>query len=158
MIESISNLANLSWVLGELAAAETSLREYILHVRPGRLAYALANLAGVLTERGDLVTALEIARQAIPTLNEKGEAWNFMDHLALRSALAGRLTEAARLRGYADSVHETENAAREPNEARARAHLLRLLTAHFDGATLERLFEEGRCLSEDAACRLALAG
>ena len=56
VLESLGNLADVSWSLGELDAAEALLREYISmrgspYVRRSRLGFAFANLAGVLTER-----------------------------------------------------------------------------------------------------------
>ncbi|HWD35876.1 MAG TPA: winged helix-turn-helix domain-containing protein, partial [Casimicrobiaceae bacterium] len=56
-LESIGNLADVSWTLGDLAGAEAALREYIVmrgspFVRRSGLGNALGNLAGVLTEQG----------------------------------------------------------------------------------------------------------
>jgi predicted ATPase/DNA-binding winged helix-turn-helix (wHTH) protein len=161
VIESLSNLADISWALGDLEAAEALLREYIAmrgsrFLRRSRIGFALCNLAGVLTERGDLVAALEAAREGLPLLEDGGEAWSFMDHLALRAALAGKHASAARLAGRADASHATRECPREPNEARARSRLHAALHEQFDLNTLEALLAEGRAMSEQEASRMAL--
>ena len=161
VVESISNLADISWALGDLAAAEASLREYIAmrgsrFLRRSRIGFALCNLAGVLTERGDFVAALEAAREGLPLLEDAGEAWSFMDHLALRAELAGKHASAARLAGHADALHAARECPREPNEARARTRLHAVLNEHFDSATLEQLLAEGGAMTEQEACRMAL--
>ena len=161
VIESLSNLADISWALGDLEAAEASLREYIAMrgsrlLRRSRIGFALCNLTGVLTERGDLSAALEAAREGLPLLQDGGEAWSFMDHLALRAALAGKYADAARLAGYADASHATRECPREPNEARARSRLQAVLHERFEFNTLEPLLAEGRAMTEQEACRTAL--
>jgi DNA-binding winged helix-turn-helix (wHTH) protein/tetratricopeptide (TPR) repeat protein len=82
-LDSIINLASVSWALGDLAAAEKSLREYIAmrgkpYVRRTGLGGALGNLAGVLAERGQLAEALAAAREALPLLADgvtPGVSW-----------------------------------------------------------------------------------
>ena len=155
-------LADVTWALGDLAAAEASFREAIAMLRKSpasrkrTLGTALANLAGVLTERGNVVAAMEAAREALPLLSGVGRAWRFMDHLALRAALAGKVVNAAQLVGFADSTALTKGAARETNEARARTRVHALLRERLDPAGLEHLLAKGAKLTEDEACRLAL--
>ena len=79
-----------------------------------------------------------------------------LDHLALRAALAGKLANAARIAGYADSIHTAEKTTRQPNEARAHERLHALLREKLEPGELALLFAEGAKLSEDEACRLAL--
>jgi tetratricopeptide (TPR) repeat protein len=162
-LESMSNLADVSWSLGDLAGAEASLREYIAmrgtsYVRRVGLGFALGNLAGVLTERGRLSQAREAAAEALPLLAEAGNVWVFMDHFALRTAIGGDERGAARLAGFADTAYASKHAARPPNEARARNRLQSLLEAAFDRPELERLLAEGEGMTEDEACRLAVEG
>ncbi len=155
-------LADVTWVLGDLAAAEASFRESIAMVRKSptsrkrTLGTALANLAGVLTERGNIVAALEAAREALPLLSGVGRAWRFMDHLALRAALAGKIVSAAQIVGFADSTAVINGAAREPNEARAHTRVYALLRERLDPVELERLLANGAKMTEDEACRMAL--
>jgi tetratricopeptide (TPR) repeat protein len=159
VLESVSNLADISWSLGELDAAEASLREYIAmrgspYVRRSRLGFALANLAGVLTQRDDLDGALRAAREALPLLADAAEAWCFMDHFALRAALAGKLDDAAIIAGYADAIHALKEAQRDPNEARARERLHALLRDRIFVQKLESLLERGAGMSEAEVCQL----
>jgi hypothetical protein len=121
------------------------------------LGWALTSLAGALTMRGELDEALAAAREGLPLLGEDGSAWIFIDHVALRAALAGKLSDAARLAGHSDHIWSAKQATRHPVEARLRDNLLALLREKLPDDELERLFAEGAKLSEDEACRLALA-
>lgn len=91
--------------------------------RQSSIGYALGNLAGTLTERGDLDEALTAARDGLSLLAFSGNAWIFMDHFALRAALAGKIENAARVAGCADAIFVAKGATRERNEARARDRL-----------------------------------
>lgn len=154
-------LANLRWALGDLEAAEAAFVEYVTMLQASSaarhefLGFALCNLAGLLTERGELDRALAAAREGLPLLGA-GKAWIFADHVALRAALAGRATDAAHLAGYADAMRACKQAPREPNEARARERLQTLLTNRFGAVERERLLADGAQLGDDDACRLAL--
>jgi tetratricopeptide (TPR) repeat protein len=156
------SLADVTWALGDLAAAEASFRESLGLLRKSptarkrNLGTTLANLAGVLTERGNVVAALEAAREALPLLSGVGRAWRFMDHLALRAALAGKVVNAAQLVGFADSMALINGTAREPNEARAHARVHALLRERLDPVELEHLLAKGAKITEDESCRMAL--
>ena len=78
-----------------------------------------------------------------------------MDHFALRTGLAGHVEDAARLAGFADASFARHQATREPNEARARMRLHRLLEERLSTHTLVRLLAEGADAGEPEACRLA---
>lgn len=162
MRATLAQLADLTWALGDLDAALTAFGEVVAMMRKPTitrktsLGFALANLAGVLTERGEPDEALAAFREGLPLLIDAGVAWIFADHLALRAALAGRSADAARVAGFSDSVRTAKQAAREPNEARAHERLQALLRARFPPEQLERLMAEGAKMSEDEACRLAL--
>ncbi|TMG82141.1 MAG: tetratricopeptide repeat protein [Betaproteobacteria bacterium] len=162
VLATLGNLANVTWALGDLDAAAASFRQQIAVLRDSPvstkrlLGYALSNLAGVLTERGDLSEALAAAREGLPLVREDGSAWIFVDHVALRAALAGKLSNAARLAGYADHSWTAKEATRHPIEARARASVHALLREKLVPDALERFFAEGAKMREDEACRLAL--
>jgi predicted ATPase/DNA-binding winged helix-turn-helix (wHTH) protein len=164
IVANMGNLANVCWATGDLSAAEEAFREAIAMWRESHsgktnaLGFALANLAGVLTERGEHAAALVVAREGLPMLNDIGSAWLFMDHLALRAALAGHLANAARVAGFADGAYAAKKAAREPNEARARERVRGLLRERFAAHELDRLFADGRKMSDAEACRVALDG
>jgi tetratricopeptide (TPR) repeat protein len=159
---SLARLADLTWALGDLDAAAAAFGEVVANMRKPAitrkttLGYALANLAGVLTERGELDDALAAEREGLSLLLDGRFAWIFADHVALRAALAGDLADAARLAGFADSVHKAKEASREPNEDRARTRLHALLREKLAPDKLERLLAEGAKMSEDEASRLAL--
>lgn len=120
------------------------------------LGFALANLSGVLTERGEIAEALLVAREGLPMLGDIGSAWIFIDHLALRAALAGKPARAAELAGYADAMLTLKASEREPNEARAHARLHGLLREQLNPVESERLLAKGAKITEDEACRIAL--
>ena len=163
-LEMRGSLADTLWALGALDAALVAFREIVAQMRASAsttklaLGVNLTNLAGVLTELGRLDEALEVAREGLPARRDAGYVFGALDHLALRAALAGRLAEAARLAGYADSNYATGKSPRQPNEARARARLQRLLLDQADAHDLQRALVEGARMSEDEACRLALNG
>ena len=157
------NLADSTWALGDLDAALADLREAIALTkkRPpfgakGLLGTCFTNLAGVHTERGELDEALAAAREGLPLRKEAGIAWVAFDHLALRAALAGKLADAARLAGFADSSYKAKETSRQPNEVRAHQRLHALLREELDAGELTHLLSEGARMSEDAACRLAV--
>jgi predicted ATPase/DNA-binding winged helix-turn-helix (wHTH) protein len=156
------NLADMTWALGDLDGALDGFREALAltekspFAAKGLLGSCFTNLAGVHTERGELPEALAAAREGLPLRKEVGHAWVAIDHLALRAALAGKLQDAARLAGFADSMHLKKETSRQPNEARAQQHLHSLLHEKLDTGELARLLAEGAKLSEDEACVLAL--
>ena len=121
------------------------------------LGWSLASLAGVLTERGNLDEALVAAREGLPLLLEDEIAWLFVSHLALRAALAGRLSDAARLAGYSDCAWTSQQATPHPVDARTSDRLRSIFAEAFAPDELERLRAEGAQLSESQACELALA-
>jgi predicted ATPase len=161
-VEILGSLVDTKWALGDLDGALADARETVALLRKsplttkGKLGINLVNLAGVLTERGELDEALAAAREGVPLLKEGGYAWITMDHVALRTALAGSAANAARLAGFSDSTHAAKEALRQPNEARAHARLRALLREKLAADELERLLAEGEKMSEDEACRLAL--
>jgi hypothetical protein len=117
----------------------------------------LTNLAGVLVERGDFEEALRVAREGLELRKSGGDTSGALDHLALRAALVDRWADAARLAGYVDAVFATIGSPRQANEARARAHLDRVLCDRLDADERAKLLAEGATMTEEDACRLALA-
>ena len=160
----LGNFADMTWTLGDVDAALAAFREAVALMRKSPqtrkflLGVSLTNLAGVHTERGELDQALAAAREGLPLLQEASYAWGTLDHLALRTALAGKVTNAARLAGYADSAHAARQATRQANEARARNRLQLLLREKLSADELERLLADGAKISEEEACRVALEG
>ena len=157
------NLANICWALDDVDAAEALFRRQVASIRasPMRtkrlLGWSLANLAGVLTERGNLDEALAAGREGLPLLLDDGSAWVFVDSFALRAALTGRHRDAARLAGYHDDVFARHGRKHHAIDARTSERLLSLLHERLAADELERLRAEGTQLTESEACSLALA-
>jgi predicted ATPase/class 3 adenylate cyclase len=158
---TLAQLGDIAWALGDLDTALSGLRETVTLLRKApltnvMLGICLSNLAGVHTERGELEEALAAAREGLPFLMEGGFAWSHLDHLALRAGLAGKLANAVRIAGFADSAFAARKTARQPNEARLRDRLQVLLRREYAPDELARLLAEGATSSEDNACKLAL--
>ena len=163
-VQLCGNLADTHWTLGELDAAAAGFREAIALMRASNmgtklvLGVNLTNLAGVLVERGDFNEALIAAREGLELRKTGGYAWGALDHLALRAALIDRCSDAARLAGYVDAVFAARGLVRQANEARARASLDHVLRDRLNTSERATLMAEGAAMSEEDACRLALAG
>jgi tetratricopeptide (TPR) repeat protein len=163
-VEMLGSLADTNWALGALDAAVAGFRETIALMRGSNmstkvtLGVTLTNLAGALVERGEFDEALSVAREGLELRKAVGDTSGALDHLALRAALVGRCADAARVTGYVDVVFATKRIVRQVNEARARARLDGLLLDRLDAHELAELMSEGATMTEDEACRLALAG
>jgi predicted ATPase/DNA-binding winged helix-turn-helix (wHTH) protein len=163
-VEILGSLADTNWALGALDAAVAGFRETITLMRGSNmstkvtLGVTLTNLAGVLVERGEFDEALSAAREGLELRKAVGDVSGALDHLALRAALVGRCADAARVTGYIDAVFATKRIVRQVNEARARGRLDGLLCDQLDARERARLMAEGAMMTEEDACRLALAG
>jgi len=157
-----TNLADLTWMAGDLDRAEAALREAVAMARAmpfsGEHALSTAenNLLGVLVEKGRIDEALSLARGAYTMISEQQTAWMIMDHLALRAALARKLDNAAKLAGFGDAGYARNKVPRQTNEVRARARLGELLEQRYSAAELAVLLAAGAALTDAAACKLAL--
>ena len=116
----------------------------------------LMGLLGVHVERGELAEALVVAREGLPLLQDGGYAWLYLDCAALRAALSGRIGDAARVMGYADSMFQAKSQRRSGNEARARTRLHELLCKKLASVEMQRLLTEGADLTDEEACKLLL--
>jgi len=155
---ALCNLADTMWAEKELETAITTVKDAVdLARREGFshfIGFALGNLAGMLTARGDLDKALAVARKAMPHCREDENFRWLFPHLALRAAKAGKLEDAARLMGYLDHV---DRGPLSFNETRALDTLRGLLHDRMPPGRAEELREAGRYLDEDQALALALA-
>ena len=162
VLSALNNLANVTWWLGDLEATEDAFRQTVAHARASpvstrrMLGWSLGSLACVLTEQGRLDEALEAAREGLPLLAADGSAWIFVGHLALRTALAGKLADAARLAGYSEHMLAAKQATHHPLDARARDRLLALLREKLGAGELERLLADGAKMGESEAHGLVL--
>ena len=161
--ELCGSLADTNWALGALDAAAAGFREAIALMRASNmgtkliLGVNLTNLAGVLVERGDFEEALAAAREGFELRKAGGDITGALDHLALRAALVGRFSDAARLTGYVDALFAMRGIVRQVNEARARTRLEELLQHRLSSEERVQLMSEGASISEEDACRLAFA-
>jgi len=161
-IIQLSNLADLTWQGGDLEEAEERLREALAlasrlpFIGEDALSSCRLNLIGVLVEKGEIDEALQLARAAVPFRVEHNVAWQTMDHMALRAALAGRYDAAARLAGYTDARYADKGLPRQPNEQRARARAEELLGQRYSAEELPALLAAGAALTDAGACELAL--
>jgi predicted ATPase/class 3 adenylate cyclase len=160
-LNTLCNLADAYWAMGDLAQAVTGFREAAERLRRAPfvhrdlLAVTLGNLAGVFVEQGNFAEARAVAREALPLLREDETEWLWFDHFALLAAGTGRIDDAARLVGYADATLAAHARVRQPNELRARAHLRAILDDELSPDELDRLMAEGAALRKDDACRMA---
>jgi predicted ATPase/DNA-binding winged helix-turn-helix (wHTH) protein len=119
-------------------------------------AHVLGALASAFTAQEKLHEALLSAREAAPLLRDEGALFWLFDHLALRCGLAGRITDAALLAGYADNIYRNNDQSRWPMAQRAVERLRLLLHNTLPDDESIRLREIGAALSEDQAMTLAL--
>jgi predicted ATPase/DNA-binding winged helix-turn-helix (wHTH) protein len=155
----LSNLAAILLGAGRIAESIGVGEELLAlqasgHAIPG-LAYM--NLAGALILDGRLTQARETSRIGLPLMQRKGQAYIYVDHLALLAAKEGRTTDAARLLGWTDRMYEAQRTRRDMEEAQARALALQLVDAATTPEARAQAMREGAQLSEDAAVALALA-
>lgn len=122
-----------------------------INARGNAAAYRLA-LGDVGAARLYARDALALARGAYPL----GVAVA-IQHLATVAAQSGDPLRAARLRGYADAWHRSEEYEREPTERHTYEILMTTLREKLTDAEIEALGAEGAQLSEEQAVAEALA-
>ena len=159
-LRTLINLAHVTWALGENDPALELCHEAIGLLRQSQptynllLAFALAYVVGIQTERGEIEAALTAARECLPLLGEEGCAWNILDDFALLAALAGNIRAAARATGYTDTSYTAGTASRPPHVAQSRAKVEVLLREKLVPEELERLRVEGAKMTDEEACRV----
>jgi len=157
---TLVNLAHVTWALGEIDPALELCREAIGLLRQSQptynrmLAFALAYVVGIHTERGEIEAALTAARECLPLLGEEGCAWNVLDDFALLAALSGNISGAARAAGYTDAAFAAKAASRPPHVAQSRAKVGTLLQEKLVPEEHERLRAEGAKMTDEEACRV----
>lgn len=156
-----ANLVQLRLEYGDVDGAISAGRAAAARLRNTRhcnlLGFILGILAGALTARGDLDEALSTAREAVPLLRDGDALFWLFDHLALRSALAGRARDAALIAGYATAVHEKSGRPREPMGRNAAERLNLLLHEALPEDQVAELDRLGARLTEDQTIAIALS-
>lgn len=116
----------------------------------------LRGLGTALTLAGRLDQAEEAYREALARARRYYGHGAFVLHeVAIWVARRGRPDEAARISAYTEAVFARESRVPRLVAQRARDQLLAELGARFPAKQLEQLLEEGRRLSDEAACELA---
>jgi len=155
-----ANLLEVNADSGDLDGAIVAATNLAARIRDTSHSYLRGYVLGVLsaayTARDDLHQALIAAREAAPLLRDEGTLFWIFDHLALRCALVGRVTDAALLGGYADCIYRKNGYSRWPMGARAMERLRALLCEGLADSEIARLRGIGAALSEDQAMTLAL--
>ncbi|HEX4077386.1 MAG TPA: winged helix-turn-helix domain-containing protein [Rhizomicrobium sp.] len=155
-----ANLVQLRLENGDIEDAISEGRSLAGRLRTTRhselLGYVLGLVAAALTARGDLMDALNAAREATPFLREEGLLFWLFDHLALRAALAGRARDAVLIAAYANAIHHKSGRAREPMARRAVERTRLLLREALPEEQIAELDRLGTQLSEDQAIAIAL--
>ncbi len=156
-----TSLGYFVWASGDIDAAIVICREVLSGIRAFKfpddsvLGFALGNLAGMLTERGDLSEAGACLLEAVPLLAEPWQIWVIFDHVALLAARSGELDVAAQALGFGAACYATHGAMRQPNEQRARTEAQRLAANVLGAAQVAALEAQGANLSRKAALEMA---
>lgn len=158
-----TSLGYVLWASGDLDAAIAQCRDVLGRLRaepfidPTVLGFVLGNLAGMLTERGDLEEAASVFVEAAPLLRDPWQIWVIFDHVARFHAAAGALENAARASGFTNLSYREHATARQPNEARAHAFVSEMLNGELPPERLAQLEAEGASMSRDQAIELAVS-
>ena len=156
-----TSLGYLLWAAGRLDEAIAQCREVLADLREQTfldetvLGFVLGNIAGMLTERGDLDEASQHLSEAAPLLRDPWQIWVIFDHVAYFFGKAGELERAARASGFTDRQYAEHAASRQPNEARAHQLLQELFKGAIPDEQLNDLKRVGAGMSEDEAVTLA---
>jgi tetratricopeptide (TPR) repeat protein len=156
-----TSLAYMMWASGDIEGAIALCHRVIERIRREQfpngpnLGFALGNLAGLLTERGDVEAAQVIFSQAVPLLCDPWQLWVIFDHVALCRAKAARYEDAALSMGFAEAAYISHRASRQINESRAHEATRTILRARLDPREMELLMSAGARLDERAAAQLA---
>lgn len=142
----------------ELAAGrvDASIQRYLalqarlVHTRHlATLLLVQLHLTGAWLAKGDTVQARTLLETCWPQVLHFDAQVYAADNLALLAALENRPATAARLLGYADTVHTAHGKAREVNEARCAECAEHIARQHLDAPQFERLKTLGSGLRHD---------
>ena len=126
---------------------------------PWALAIPLRYLAMVAIHEGDFAKAREYCRDSLALVRSLEERWLFTDALEIMAVINhhGRdLASAVRLLGAAEALREAINAARVQPRRDEYKICARELRVSLGARAFDRLWNEGRSLSRDAAIALAV--
>jgi hypothetical protein len=113
------------------------------------------HLTGAWLAKGDTVQARALMEASWPQVLHFDAQVYAVDNLALLAALENRPHTAARLLGYADTVHAAHGKVREVNEARCAECAEHLARAALEDGAFDRLKTLGTGLRHDDIASLA---
>ena len=120
---------------------------------------AARSLAAAAIELGERAQATELLAESLGLARELGEAHGIAVCLEIFAGLAAASDEAERaatLFGASDAVRTSIGAQRQPDHQILYDRWLARTLARLDTNTYSRLYENGRMLTVDGACALAL--
>jgi tetratricopeptide (TPR) repeat protein len=119
------------------------------------------SLAAAKIGIGHMPEATELLRESIQIARELGDAHGIavcLETFAGLAATGAEPTRAATLFGASDAVRSSIGAQRQPDHQILYERWLARTLADLDTESYSKHYEDGRVLTLDAACRLALRG
>jgi predicted ATPase/DNA-binding SARP family transcriptional activator len=123
------------------------------------VAAASRSLAAAMIERGDAAHATSLVAESLALARELSEPQGIavcLETFAGISAAAGEVERAAVLFGASDAVRASIGAQRQPDQQILYERWLARTLADLDTNTYSTRYEDGRALTLDEACALAL--
>jgi predicted ATPase/DNA-binding SARP family transcriptional activator len=120
---------------------------------------ASRSLAAAMIELGDDARARSLLAESLALAQELGEPHGIavcLDTFAGLAATAGEVDRAATLFGASDAARASIGAKRQPDHQILYDRWLARTLAHLDTSTYSTHYEDGRALTLDEACALAL--
>jgi predicted ATPase/DNA-binding SARP family transcriptional activator len=120
---------------------------------------ASRSLAAAMIELGDSTRATSLLAESLALARELGEPHGIavcLDTFAGLAATAGEVDRAATLFGASDGARASIGAKRQPDQQILYDRWLARTLAHLDAKTYATHYENGRALTLDEACALAL--
>ena len=120
---------------------------------------ASRSLAAAMIELGDSAQATSLLAESLALARELGEPHGIavcLDTFAGLAATAGEVDRAATLFGASDAARASIGAQRQPDHQILYDRWLARTLAHLDTDTYSSHYEDGRSLTLDEACSLAL--
>jgi predicted ATPase/DNA-binding SARP family transcriptional activator len=142
----------VTWLTGALELARTGADDRELGAAGRSLAAAMIGI-------GQTAEATDLLHESLLIARELGDAHGIAVCLETFAGLAstgGEATRAATLFGASDAVRSSIGAQRQPDHQILYERWLARTLAELDTESYSKHYEDGRALTLDAACRLAL--
>jgi predicted ATPase len=162
-IRAETGLAEYAFLDGDAAAAIDLGGQALATARKGNSAYAVmvavVNMTAYLSIAGRIEDARATGAEAMTLGRANGfriaVEWT-LQSLAIGIAERGDAKTAAMILGHVDAFVDEVGAEREPTEERVRRRLYEIVSNAIDESALEAIMRQGRALSMDDACMLAV--